>query len=534
MSTASEQAVVLLVDDQIIVKESIRRALADAPDIRFEYCQDPTKAIEVALRVRPTVVLQDLIMPEVSGLTLVRFFRKHPQLSAVPIVVLSTREDPTDKAETFEAGANDYLVKLPHQVELLARIRYHSKAYQSQQRLLEVNARLEEASRAKSDFLAKMSHELRTPINGILGVAKLLEQTQLEAGQQNYLDMIRSSGEVLLTVVNDILDFSKIEAGKLKLEEIDFNLVELVEQVLEIMRPAADQKGLTLHCTVDSVMPASLSGDPIRMRQILFNLLSNALKFTEQGEVAASVGLGEVDEQNVEVVLVVRDTGIGMDEETQERLFSPFSQADSSTTRRYGGTGLGLVIVSQLVKLMGDGSVHLESTSGQGSTFTVRVRLKTPQPEKASIVDEPDDSPLSSTETRGRILVVEDNPTNQIIAEGFLQILGYDVELAGNGREAVERAPKGNYNLVLMDCEMPELDGYGATRELRRQDFTLPIVAMTAYVLEGDREKCLAAGMDDYLTKPIDQKELDRVVKYWVGQSKALVASSGSFREEQR
>ena len=346
--------------------------------------------------------------------------------------------------------------------------------------------------------------------------------------------MIRSSGEVLLTVVNDILDFSKIEAGKLKLEEIDFNLVELVEQVLEIMRPAADQKGLTLHCTVDSVMPASLSGDPIRMRQILFNLLSNALKFTEQGEVEVSVGLGEVDEQNVEVVLVVRDTGIGMDEETQERLFSPFSQADSSTTRRYGGTGLGLVIVSQLVKLMGDGSVHLESTSGQGSTFTVRVRLKTPQPEKASIVDEPDDSPLSSTETRGRILVVEDNPTNQIIAEGFLQILGYDVELAGNGREAVERAPKGNYNLVLMDCEMPELDGYGATRELRRQDFTLPIVAMTAYVLEGDREKCLAAGMDDYLTKPIDQKELDRVVKYWVGQSKALVASSGSFREEQR
>ena len=628
---STSKAVVLLVDDQPMVGEMVRRSLEDAEDIIFEYCSDPTQAMATALRIRPTVVLQDLVMPEVSGLTLVRFFRRHPELSTVPIVVMSSNESPSDKAEVFAAGANDYLVKPPHRIELLARIRYHSQAYRSQQRLIDLNARLEEASRAKGEFLATMSHEIRTPLNGILGVVQLLERTALTSAQESYLDTIRSSGQVLLAVINDILDVSKVESGKLVLERIAFGLPDLVEDVLRLMGPSAEKQGLTLSGYVAPSVPNRVLGDSVRLRQILFNLVSNALKFTSQGEVSLSVESQSLSEGETELVMTVRDSGIGISEEAQARLFSPFSQADSSTTRKYGGTGLGLVIVRQLAKLMGEGEVSLESTPGQGSSFTVRVRLgveegPAPLPERpfqepvlvvadtpwsreilgrmlddvgmpwsgcssvaeaqrqlrdggpyrAALLDlevdataivrrmcadldcqvvamagpgmgvgEQVSKPISaqglvelfSGSTRAsagraavvvaepgvrhaaRLLVAEDNPINQVIIEGLLEHLGYETDIANDGHEVVEMALSGGYALVLMDVEMPGQDGYEATRELRQRGLDLPIIAMTAYAMAEDRKRCLDAGMDDFLTKPIEMALLGETVARWVAKT---------------
>jgi PAS domain S-box-containing protein len=393
-----------------------------------------------------------------------------------------------------------------------------------------------EGSRLKSEFLANMSHEVRTPMNGIIGMSRLMLLNHLEEDQRNRAGTVLSSAEALLTVLNDILDFSKIEAGKLDVERIAFDLRRVVEETAVLLAAQAQATGLELTCLIDPNLPRSLEGDPGRLRQVLLNLLGNAVKFTPAGAVTLSARLVDASTDGTAVVeLAVSDTGIGMTAESVENLFEAFTQADTSTTRRYGGTGLGLAISRQLVTLMG-GTIDVVSEPDVGTTFTALIPFcvgpagsvsapgTTLTGHRARFVDinigvtPPYASPDDSMIHPAALLVVEDNPINQMVIVSSLSRLGYDVDAAANGAVALEHLDRNRYAAVFMDCQMPVMDGYEATSELRRRegrDRHTPVIAITASAMAGDRQLCLDAGMDDYLTKPLVLDELMSVLRRW-------------------
>jgi signal transduction histidine kinase/CheY-like chemotaxis protein len=383
----------------------------------------------------------------------------------------------------------------------------------------------EAASKAKSEFLANMSHEIRTPLNGVIGMTSLLLDEPLPPHHREWAEAAKMSGEALLGLINNILDLGKIESGKLTIEQIAFDLRSVATGAVALLQPGALEKHLTLELNYPEELPAWVTGDPTRVRQILLNFLANAVKFTATGGIRAEVRVIPVDNGTVRVRLAVTDSGLGISPEAQARLFSNFEQADSSTTRKFGGTGLGLAIARQLAELMG-GKVGLESKLGHGSTFWAELPFALAAIPVVEPVRKVQPGPASAE--GARVLLVEDNEVNQRVAKRLLQKLGCQVDIASNGIEAVARCATVHYQLVFMDCQMPEMDGFTATKHIRLQQqagYRLPIVALTANAMAGDRELCLAAGMDDYLTKPLRITDLSRALSQWMGEAESSALS---------
>jgi PAS domain S-box-containing protein len=404
----------------------------------------------------------------------------------------------------------------------------------------------EAASRAKSEFLANMSHEIRTPMNGVLGMTELLLRCGLNDKEHRLAESVHRSATALLGIINGILDFSKIEAGKLQLETVAFEARQAIQDVVDLLRESVRRKQLKLTCHIRDDVPTYLLGDPMRLRQVILNLVGNAVKFTDHGEVEITVASARQTAEEVLLSVQVRDTGIGIAPAVQAGIFEAFSQADGSTTRKYGGTGLGLAIVKQLVTLMG-GTVGVQSRPGEGSTFRCTVRMRIAEAVGAGERPSADRMDLSSAEASHRcepnqqgplVLLVEDNAVNREVARGMLEALHCRIDMAETGRQAVEATAPTDYALVLMDCQMPDMDGFTATRLIREREASclthesqgeagtatglrpgrrhLPIIALTAHALNRDREACLAAGMDDYLSKPFSLKDLESIVSRWI------------------
>lgn len=377
----------------------------------------------------------------------------------------------------------------------------------------------EAANAAKGRFLANMSHEIRTPLNGIMGVLQLMQMTPLTPEQEEYMRISKSSSEALLAVINDILDYSKIEAGKLELEQTEFSFQKVLDDVISLFRVSAEAKGITISASAADDLPDCVIGDPFRVRQVLSNLVGNAVKFTHSGQVTLTISRQKTSEPNtVGLQCRISDTGIGIPEGKMDLLFKSFSQVDSSYTRKYGGSGLGLAISKSLSELM-DGGIQVESSEGAGSCFTFNLVLKSPEPVACTLMQQAEDAAHESSKRRISILLAEDDDVSRMIVRRFAEKKAWDIIAVENGQEAVDAIQHQAFDLVLMDLQMPVMDGYTAADRIRRMEPAsgkrTPIIAITAFTQKEDLERCLTAEMDDVISKPVSIQELSQIIQRW-------------------
>ena len=527
---------IMVVDDSLTIRMQVKDLLEDE-GYQVILAEDGETCLELLKTQTPDIILLDIVLPGISGLGVCKAIKESESLCHIPVLILTHVSDSENKVAGLKVGADDYVTKPFAIEELNARISAILNTKALQQELIAARDAAQQSASAKSSFLANMSHEIRTPMNGVVGFIELLMETDLDSEQKEYVEAIHRSGKSLLIIINDILDFSKLESGDLSLEEINFDLAQVISDVSNLIKPKLQDKPVEIEYRINPEIPQIINGDPHRLRQVLLNILGNSAKFTKKGKIRSVVKLEKKEEKRIFLHFELKDTGIGIPSDKVETIFELFTQADSSTTREYGGTGLGLSIARKLSQKTG-GNCWAESEPGKGSIFHVTGWFK--MADEEVLPEKQDLSKNNETENRNvfienrepaKILLAEDNLVNQLLAKKLMGKMGHQVDVADNGKIAFDKYAKAFenndlvYDIIFMDMQMPEMDGIEATKIIREKEKALtsesnnlhiPIIAMTANVLKEHRKMCFDAGMDDFVAKPIGKDLVNNIIQKWV------------------
>jgi len=514
---------ILIIDRNVESAEFLSQDLNDAC-YNTIIANTGAAAQQLLLEQSPDLILLDRNLDDIDGLKLCQDIHKKSNTKAIPIILMSSWNDKDDIIEGLDHGVVDYIVK-PYIFPILsARIRSAVRIKEFNDDLREARDKAQASEHSKTMLLANMSHEMRTPLNGILGLTSLLKNTELNEQQQQYIETIHSSGDLMLELINNILDYSKLENNRIEIEDINFNLTDIIKSVMHITEPSILDKTVKISTQIDSRTANKFRGDPNRIRQVLLNLLSNAMKFTKKGQIEVIVDVIDEAEHSQKLKVSVKDSGIGLTDKEQQRLFQPYQQANKSTSRKYGGTGLGLAICKQTIELM-KGQIGVDSELGHGATFWFTLNIDIDLQQQLNVesyhFNPHDKDSINGLFLGKRILIVEDNITNQLVTSALLKPCMANLVIAENGKQCLDKLLEDKFDLILMDGQMPLMDGFEASKAIRQDKMyhacaDIPIIAMTANAMAGDRDLCIKAGMNDYLSKPIDPVRFYKTIHKWL------------------